>query len=291
MRVSVLSALALAVFVSAAAAAEAPMPAACVRDAQSEVNYRACADATASGDPLHTLSLINLGTQAFLQNNWGEAVRLYDEARPPSGQQLYSDANFHAYRASAYQHVGRLEEALWDARAALSMLRDDDGVPEETRRLNAALALDQDTIYALIGPVLKEGNDPEFASALAVYLAIPATDWYAYANRAGVLEQIGELDSALEMSERALALESQHPGVLNNHCYILTRANRAGDALPFCEAAVRGAPDIGAVRHSLASALAQLGRCGEADAALADARRLDPTDPTYREALACTARS
>jgi Flp pilus assembly protein TadD len=239
---------------------------------------------------MHTLSLINLGTQAFARDDFAEAVRLYDEARPPRGSSLYSDVYFHAYRGTAYSQVGRSDDALWDARAALAMLRNSETVPPESQVRNAASAVDLDMIYALIVPLLKTGGDPEFESARAAYLALPAADWYAYANRAAVLEQIGELSSALTMNEQALLMQPDHPAVLNNHCYILTRANRAEEALPFCERAVRSAPGIGAVHHSLAAALALLGRCNSAEQALAEARRLDPATVEYREPLVCTAR-
>ena len=52
---------------------------------------------------------------------------------------------------------------------------------------------------------------------------------------------------------------------------------------------MQGAPDVGAVRHSLAAALAGAGRCDEAEAALAEARRLEPATVLYQQPIACTA--
>jgi Flp pilus assembly protein TadD len=95
------------------------------------------------------------------------------------------------------------------------------------------------------------------------------------------------MTGALEMSQRALALAPSEPRVLNNHCYILYSADRAVDALPFCERAVIAAPDAPEVRHSLASVYAALGRCEEAEGALGEARRLDPATVEYQRAIAC----
>ena len=104
-----------------------------------------------------------------------------------------------------------------------------------------------------------------------------------------MLEQLGDLEGALEASLVAVKAEPAHPGYLNNHCYILVRAGRPAEGLPYCEKAVQGAPAIAAVRHSLAAALAGVGRCEEAEDALAAAQRLDPATVLYQQRIACTA--
>jgi tetratricopeptide (TPR) repeat protein len=250
------------------------------------VDYEACAAAAPVGSLWRALALVNLATQAFLASDYATAVRYYDEARPPQGQQMYSDVMFHAYRGSTYWNAGRREDAMADAVIALRMLRRD-----PTLRLDPAQYLppgaDPENVYVLILPILQSGELTQFRGALAEYNALPARDWVSWANRAGVLEQLDDLDGALRANAEALRLEPGHPAVLNNQCYILTRASRAPEAIAYCERARAAAPDIAAVRHSAAIAYAAIGRCREAEAELAEARRLDPVSVEYQRPLAC----
>ena len=103
--------------------------------------------------------------------------------------------------------------------------------------------LNEEIIYVYILPVLQAGDPSRFETARTAFQAIPAQGWESYANRAAVLQEIGDLPGALNMSARALAEAPNDPGVLNNHCYILLQAGRAADALPFCERAVAAAPN------------------------------------------------
>jgi tetratricopeptide (TPR) repeat protein len=269
-------------------AQETPPPE-CRYDAAGQINYAACLAAAPVGSPWRALALINLATQAFLAADYATAVRYYDEARPPQGQQMYSDVMFHAYRGSTYWNVGRREEAMADAVLALRMLRRD-----PTLRLAAEQYLpanaDPEGVYVLILPILQSGDAALFEGALASYNALPARDWVSWANRAGVLEQLGDFEAALRANAEALRLQPDHPAVLNNQCYILTRASRAAEGISYCQRARAAAPDIGAVRHSVASAYAAVGRCQEAERELAEARRLDPVSLEYQRPLACTPR-
>lgn len=265
-------------------------PQQCRYDAQGRVDYQACADATQPGDMLHTLSRINLGTIALHQGDYASAVRHYDAAQPPNGDGLMSDPLYHAYRAAALNHVGRKDEAAVEARTALSVLRDPRGLPAEMMAPFAPGSEAVEQVYTHILPVLHEARDPEASTLLISYLAMPERDWFSWANRAGVLEQIGELENALTASGRALALQPDHPGVQNNHCYILVRLERAQEALPYCQRARQLAPNIAAVRHSLSTVYVALGQCANARTELAEARRLDPVSEAYREDLVCAER-
>jgi Flp pilus assembly protein TadD len=151
------------------------------------------------------------------------------------------------------------------------------------------LGLNVEMIYVYILPVLQAGDLQRFETALQAFRALPAMGWESYANRAAVLQEIGDVAGALDMSGRALAMAPDDPGVLNNHCYILLQAGRAGEALPFCERAVRAVPSVAAARHSLAEVFAALGRCAEAERELAEARRLDPVTVDYQRPLSCQA--
>jgi tetratricopeptide (TPR) repeat protein len=289
MRSAILAGLLALGFASAAAAQDQPPPQ-CRQNAAGQVDYAACAAASEPNSPWRRLSLINLGTQAFLTGDYATAIAHYDAAQPTNGDTFYSDATYHAFYAATLHQVGRADDAIVQARRALAVLRNDASLPPAVRESMRSVWVDPEAVYTAILPVLHAANDPDTAEISAAYLAIPARDWVSWANRAGVLEQIGDLDGALRASGEALRLEPAHPAVLNNHCYILFRADRAAEALPYCERAVAGAPDVAAVRHSLAATLAALGRCDAARAELAEARRLDPVSAEYREELACAAR-
>lgn len=259
-------------------------PAACKPDPRGAINLTACAAAAAPGSAERAFALINLGTQAYVAGNHTEAARLYDQAVPP-GLTVMSDVYFHAFRGGAYHHVGRKEEAYKDARLAFDIVSGKPGLPPQIARVDG----DLEPIYVSILPILKENADPDYASALAAFVALPAGDWVDWSNRAGILSDFGELDGAAKASAEALKLNPTHPAVLNNHCYMLMLAGDPASGLPYCQKAVSADPSHPSGHHSLATVLAKLGRCADAEAALAEARKRDPGSVKYKEPLACTA--
>ena len=273
------SAIAAALLLAGAAHAQDP-PAACQPDAQRRGDYKACADAAPKGSPVRALALINLGSEAVMAQNYEAAVRYYDEAIPP-GQKVYSDASFHAFRGQAYDQVGRKAEALTDARTALTLL---------DRPIGAGRPADPESVLTYVLPILDGARAPEFEPALRRYLALPARDWITYANRAAVLAELGRYPEALAANAEAMKSEPGHPVLLNTDCVILTKSGRAAEALSSCQKAVELAPEVPAVHDSQADAFAALGRCDDAKAALAVARRLDPASTVYQRTLACKAR-
>ena len=267
-------------------AAPQDIPAVCEPPPGVVPDWAACAQALPEGSPEQGLARLNQATEAYLNRDYGLAERLYDAVA--GDDEIYSDVFLHAFRADTRQQVGRDKAATADARIAWLILSDDPAydaqrqrapVDEEGRRF----------LLSLILPILKKGRDPAFEEAFAAFRALPVKDADGYGSLALVLEQLGDFDGALEASLAALKAAPTNAGYLNNHCYILVRAGRPGEGLPFCEKAVQGAPQIGAVRHSLAAALAGAGRCAEAEAALAEARRLEPATVLYRQPIACTA--
>lgn len=204
-------------------------------------------------------------------------MRYYDEAAPP-GQTLVADAGFHAFRAHAYDAVGRKEAAVEEARTALNAL---------DRPVIAGPQADPDIVLPYILPIFYRAKAPEFSGSLSRYLGLPAQDWITYANRAAVLIDVDQYDQALAANTEALKSEPNHPALLNNLCVALTKKGQAAEALPSCQKAVELAPDFAAPRDSHADALAALGRCKEAEAELAVAQRLDPAATNYRRALTC----
>ncbi len=284
----VAAALAFCIWAPGASAQQADdrPPQQCV-DVHDTAGWQACLNALPANSPWRPLALINLGSDAFMRDDYASAVRYYDEARP-AGQQLISDIVFHTFRSVSYWRVGRRDEAMADADIVYRMLQRD-----PTLRTSASdyipAGLNEEIIYVYILPVLQASDPERFQNARAAFLAIPTQGWEGYANRAAVLQEIGDLPGALDMSARALSEAPNDPAVLNNHCYILLQAGRAADGLPYCERAVAAAPNVAAVRHSLAEILAALGRCGEGERELREARRLDPASVAYQQPLTCSA--
>ncbi|HYD87235.1 MAG TPA: hypothetical protein VEA80_07160 [Vitreimonas sp.] len=288
MRTALMALAMIAFSATGVAAQDDEPPPQCRYNAAGQIDYQACLDAARDGSPWQMLSLINLGTQAYNNADFPRAAAYYDRAQPRDGGMMYSDPLYHANYAATLYQVGRSADALVQARMALAVLHNAPEVPEAVRNSVGAHPVDRDLVYAGILPVLHAGNDPQAETAMAEYLALPAQDWVSWANRAAVMLEIGDYPAALRANERALQMEAAHPAVQNNQCYILVKLERAGDALAYCERARAGAPDVAAVRHSVASAYAALGRCADAEREMSEARRLDAVSPEYREAMACT---
>jgi tetratricopeptide (TPR) repeat protein len=262
---------------------EAPVPPPCI--GATFVSWEACAEAAEEGSAAYAFAMINLGTQAYVRGDRAGALHFYDKAG--TNQQVTSDIIFHAFRADTYQYAGRRDEARADAAVAWGYLngRTPPGLrPADVRPLNDEVRF---IVLASILPVLKD-NDPAFAEARDMFVALPASDWTMLSQRANTLSILGEHAAAVSDSKRALDLQPSEPMLQNNHCYTLLEAGRAAESLPYCERAVALAPDRAAVRHSYAAVLANLGRCADAESQLAHARRLEPDAVLYREPLTCT---
>lgn len=277
-------ALAVALFLTAA---PQEVPAVCQPAPGVAPDWAACAEALPEGSPQQRLARLNQASEAYMARDYGAAERLYDAA---AGEEtVWSDVWLHAFRGDTYQQVGRDKDAVADARTAWLILSDDPAW-EAARRMSGPVDEDgRRYLLSLILPILKKGRDPVFDEAFAAFRALPVKDVEGHATLALVLEQLGDFNGALEASLVAVKAEPANAGYLNNHCYILVRAGRPAEGLPYCEKAVQGAPDIAPIRHSLAAALAGAGRCAEAEAALAEARRLDPATVLYQQPIACTA--
>lgn len=264
------------------------IPAVCEPEPGVAPDWAACAEALPEGSPQQRLARLNQATEAYLVADYGLAERLYDQL---GGLEPLGSAAQFAFRADTYQQVGRDKEATADARASwLLMAASERPAPGEARpAADAAYDDERRFLLSLILPILKKGRDPAFEAAFASFRALPVKDADGHATLALVLEQLGDLDGALEASLAAIKGAPTNAGYLNNHCYILVRAGRPAEGLPFCEKAVQGAPEAAPIRHSLAAALAGAGRCAEAEAALDEARRLEPATVLYQQPIACQA--
>lgn len=268
-------------------AKEAPVPPACV--GQTFAGWQACADAAEEDSPAYRLAMINLGTEAYLRNDYAAALRFYDKADAP-GEEVVSDVIFHTFRADTYRHAGRSAEAGEDAHLAWQYIdgRPPAGTdPRDLRPIDDELRF---TVLSLILPILKDSQAAEFDRARDVYIALPVDDWQALTMRANALSLIGEHSAAVADSKRAVELQPGDPTLMNNHCYTLVEAGQPAQGLTWCERAVAAEPESPHVRHSYAAALAGVGRCADSERQLAEARRLDPSSALYREPIACRAK-
>ncbi|MDQ8029323.1 MAG: hypothetical protein REJ23_11395 [Brevundimonas sp.] len=277
--------LLLALMTGAPQAQEAPPPPACI--GATFVSWQACAEAAQEGTPAYMLAMLNLGTEAYLRGDIASALDYYDKGQL-EGFSTTSDVVLHTFRADARRYAGRMDEARADARLAWGFLdgRPPPGTPDNLNRPIPAEM--RGAILGIILPMLRDDDAAAFQRARDQYLALPATDWQTLSQRAGVLTELGEHEAAVAASKAALDLRPQDGLTQNNHCYALVEAGRASEALPYCERAVTALPEAAPVRHSLATVLAKLGRCADAEAQLVIARRLEPAHSLYREAAVCT---
>ena len=267
----------LFILVAAPVVSAQPVTEVCQPRQGAPLDYQACADASEPGSAKQRWALINLGTQAFLKREFAKAAGFYDAAAA-GGKAIYSDANFHAFRAYAYKEVGRQEDALTDAKLAYAILSDGQGVPADALKSAREQSVDKTVVYALIIPILHAAKAPQTAAAVKAYIALP-TDGHIgkMANKAVTLSAIGEHAAAIAESEQVIGKVAGDPMLLNNHCEILRVAGRSADALSFCDKALAIDSQAASTHHTRAGVLAALGRCEESRRAYDEARRLNTT--------------
>lgn len=263
--------------------AKQTMPEACKAQSGGMVDYKACFDSSEPKSGPWLWAAINLGTQAFVQNDFEGAAYYYDLSELDNSSTM-SDIVLHAHRSYVFRRLGRLDDALNDARFAMNMI-------EANRFDLRGHPLDEPTkLYVLTHIVQSyyESGDEDYPKVLRIFLNTPATDEFDLANQAAVLTEVGEYEAAISLSEELVDAMPNSAGVQNNHCYLLSLTKKPAEALPFCERAVELAQENAAVRHSFASVLASLGRCQEAAIALQVAHTLEPSAVLYDQELTCT---
>ena len=262
--------------------AKQTVPEACRAQPEGMVDYKACFDSSEPKSAPWLWAAINLGTQAFVQDDFEGAAHYYDLSEPDNSSTM-SDIVLHAHRSYVFRRLGRLDDALNDARIAMNMI-------EANRFDLRGHPLNEPTkLYVLTHIVQSyyESGDEDYPKVLRSFLSMPAVDEIDLANKAAVLTEIGEYEAAVVLSEELVDAMPNSAGVQNNHCYLLSLTKRPADALAFCERAVELAPENAATQHSFASVLASLGRCREADVALQAAHTLEPSAVLYEQKLSC----
>jgi hypothetical protein len=76
--------------------------------------------------------------------------------------------------------------------------------------------------------------------------------------------------------------------VTNNHCYLLTLMDRAGEALSYCERALVVEPGNATLLATHARTLAALGLCDQSEYQRAAGRALEPGFHALAEPFPCT---
>lgn len=226
---------------------------------------------------IRSLAYINLGTLAFLQHNTTEAARFYDLAEI-TGKTITSDPFFHAYRSATYSAVGRNEQAVIDAKRVLDFINNNPQI--DTSQQVPLLEM-------IIEPLHKAGEVELKNSAINRYISLPVNDWIDDINRASILTEIGEYETAIPYAEQAYLAQPDQPIVLNTKCYLLAKTNRAAEGISYCEKALQILPGEAAILHSYAFALAKNGQCLESQNALQKANKLQPLVITYQQQIAC----
>lgn len=146
-------------------------------------------------------------------------------------------------------------------------------------------------VFANQGDTLRQaGRYDEAAKAYSRAIELYSDDdpakWFVYYTR-GICEHKTDNWPAAEADFReALALQPDHPQILNYLGYSLVeRGEKLDEALGMLETAAAARPDNGAIIDSLGWVLFQLGRYDEAVALLESAAELEPVDAVVNDHL------
>ena len=205
-----------------------------------------------------------LGTALERQEAWPAALEAFGQIAPNSP--LYDDAVAHI--SYIYVQTGRTD-------AAIALLEERLRQPEPRPQIYyylAVLHLGSSDERKALG-VLDQGLDSYPDDADLLY------------EKALTLERLGEKASAREIMRRVIAADPDHAEALNFLAYGLADENRELDeALAMAERAVALKP-AGHILDTLGWVYYRLGRFAEARKAIEEARRLLPEDEVILEHL------
>jgi len=242
------------------------------------------------------------GYAAMTQQDADAAAAAFEACLRERERDWPEEAELRTRMGSALLLSERPEDALLAFNQVFALLADND-VPADhpTLRRNRALAFlqldrperaiedldvstrfDPDDSYARVlhGQALMEAGRPEEAvAAFDAALQIEADYISAWAGRSAAFIRIGLMDHAVDDGREAVAVDPQSPTALNALCWALVKAERAAEGLDICQTAAESGPEVGAIQHSHAAALEQVGRLEEARALYARAFELSPEDP------------
>nr|WP_045997263.1 tetratricopeptide repeat protein [Loktanella sp. S4079] len=125
-----------------------------------------------------------------------------------------------------------------------------------------------------------------YSRAIELYQDDDPIKWFVYYTRGICAHKTDNWPQAEADFRAALALEPNHPQVLNYLGYSLVeRGEKLDEALDMLEVAATARPDNGAIIDSLGWVLFQLGRYDEAVGMLENAAALEPVDPVVNDHL------
>jgi protein O-mannosyl-transferase len=239
--------------------------------------------ASLQSNPDYAEAHYNLGLDLFQKGKVNEAIAQYQEAL-----QINPDyAEAHNNLGNAFFQMGKMEEAIAQEQEALRIKPDNaethynlgntllqtGKVDEAITQYQAALQIKPDFVEAHnnLGKVLlQEGRTEEAIAQLQTVLQINPAYTTARLNLGNILLQKGNAADAIVQYQKALQIEPDNPQVQNTLAWLLATCAEA--SLRNGEKAVRLARQANAltggenpaVLHTLAAALAETGRFGEA---------------------------
>jgi len=204
------------------------------------------------------------------------ALEQYEDAAAVFAQVATADPAFHSAemgRAEALRLAGREDQAI-----------------EVLKNLSRTHP-DMPLALASLGDIYRRSGDFEQANAsydaaLSAYDDEASARWWLYYSRGITFERMDRWDEAEADFRASLALNPDHPSVLNYLGYSLVdRGMKYDEALGMIETAVEARPDNGAIVDSLAWVYYKLGRYQDAVAPMERAAELLPNDPIISDHL------
>lgn len=220
-------------------------------------------------DPAHSEAIILSAGLLEALGRFDEATEAY--AKISKDDPVYFRAELG--RAAALDSAGRTDTAIEVLNA---LIRNTGEMPDALSNLGDMLRRSENWSAA----------NAAYTRALAAYGAESPSRWFVLYTRAITSERLGNWDAAEADFRAALALQPDHPSILNYLGYSLVeRREKLDEALSMIERAVAGQPENGAIVDSLAWVLYRLGRYDEAIVHMVRAAELEPLDPIISDHL------
>ncbi|MCF3593632.1 tetratricopeptide repeat protein [Rhodobacteraceae bacterium LMO-12] len=255
-----------------------------VRDGMAEVLYTVAGALRGEARDVDTILFARLAE--YLRPEHVDAILLtaeilddmaqYDLATAAYRKVPRSDPAFHAAelgRADALRKAGKPDAAI--------------EVLEQLTKSHGDLPVVHNTLGDLLRTL--DRYDEAIAAydrAIALYDTEEATQWFVYYARAICHERVGNWPQAEADFRAALELDPNRPEVLNYLGYSLVeKSNKLDEALDMIERAVAVQPNSGYIVDSLGWALYRLGRYDEAVSHMEHAAELMSVDPIVNDHL------
>ncbi len=231
------------------------------RLAEADQNYRK----VLAADPRHSDSLHMLGVLACQTKHPDIAVDLIQRAVAING----GNAAYHHNLGSAWNDLGRLDEAIASFRRAVGLK------PDYVKALHN------------LGHALRDqGRRDDAALAFRQALKVNPNDLGALGNLGLLLQDAGQAEEAVACYRQLLGLRPDYPEAHNNLGNALRALGRWDEALASYRQAIALKPGFADVHNNLGAALRDRGHLDEAVACFHRARELQPDRAAFRESLA-----